>query len=462
MEWPVRYKELLIIGNFNSNVGVVCHWTLKGLIARGLDRNTYAAVGQLYSRDLGISSLIRNVLSHPYLDTLVLCGNEGLMEETKSSKALLDLIHNGVDENHFIVGSGQARIEREIPKDKIDLFRSRVKTVNLIGENDPSKIRVAVEENFRENSPKHETMTFSDPERTENLELPSEGSVFVVRRGRVAECWLDILRSIMAFGKIKGSQYGERQKELVDLVTVVEEEEVANPYLPPYLPVTRKQIEDYIPIITTAKIVEGAHYTYGQRLRDHDGVDQIQEIISMIAKTPHSRRGVASTWNVELDHNSDNPPCLDLFQVSVQNGKLFMTVYIRSNDMFLAWPENAFGILALQDLIVKEVNDKNQELNLRKGPIITISSSAHIYERNWEEAKKIVKGDSRLQCAWDPRGNFVIDVSDGLIKVYNTADPANLKWSGKASREIISLPMYPELQESQIEFVVEKIVEFYR
>ena len=105
--------------------------------------------------------------------------------------------------------------------------------------------------------------------------------------------------------------------------------------------------------------------------------------------------------------------------------------------MFLAWPENAFGILALQDLIVKEVNDKNQELNLRKGPIITISSSAHIYERNWEEAKKIVKGDSRLQCAWDPRGNFVIDVSDGLIKVYNTADPANLKWSGKASREII-------------------------
>ena len=30
----------------------------------------------------------------------------------------------------------------------------------------------------------------------------------------------------MAFGMIKGSQYGERQKELVDLVTVVEAEDL--------------------------------------------------------------------------------------------------------------------------------------------------------------------------------------------------------------------------------------------
>ena len=110
MDWPVRYKELLTIGNLNSNL----HDFFRKYFS---NKNTYAALGQLYSRDLGVSSIIRNVLAHPHIDTLVLCGNEGAIEETKSSKALLDLINNGVDGNHFIspfvLGSKQAKIEKQ-------------------------------------------------------------------------------------------------------------------------------------------------------------------------------------------------------------------------------------------------------------------------------------------------------------------------------------------------------------
>src|SRR3989338_8998082 len=143
MNWPVRYKEMLALGNLKSNVGVVCHWTLKDLIARGLNKNTYAAVGQLYSRDLGVSSIIRNVLAHPYIDTLILCGNEGAIEETKSSKAFLNLMAGGGDNNHCIVGSQNKKKKKKIPADKIDLFRQRVKIINLIGCNDAEKIQKA-------------------------------------------------------------------------------------------------------------------------------------------------------------------------------------------------------------------------------------------------------------------------------------------------------------------------------
>lgn len=437
MDWPVRYKELLALGNQNSNVGVVCHWTLKDFITRGLDKNTYAVAGQLYSRDLGVSSIIRNVLAHPHIDTLVLCGNEGIIEETKSSKTLLNLINNGVDQNHFIVGSTQAKIEKEIPIDKINLFRSRVKVIDLIGENDSQEIQKSIRENFKNNHQEYKTFIFPEPQKTENLELPSEGAVFLVRRSKVAECWIDILKNIMTFGKVKGSQYGEKQKELIDLITIVENEDTENFYLPAYFPLTEKQIREYILTITTAKSIEGTKYTYGQRLRKHGGIDQIQDIIDLIARTPYSRRALASTWNVKWDHKSDNPPCLDLVQILVQNSKVFLTVYIRSNDMFLGWPENAFGVLALQDLIVKEANQKNSELNLEKGSVVTISASAHIYERNWEEAKRILKENPKLQCAWDPRGNFVISISDGFIDVYNTSDTVNLRWRGKSSQEIL-------------------------
>jgi len=269
------------------------------------------------------------------------------------------------------------------------------------------------------------------------MELPSENAVFVVRRNKVAECWIDILKNIMVFGKIKRSQYGERQKELVDLITIIEDEDSSSRYLPGYLPLTDEQIKDYIPTIATAKKIEGSKYTYGQRLREYGGIDQVQDIINLIAKTPYSRRAVASTWNVEFDRASENPPCLDLFQALVQGNKLSLTVYIRSNDMFLGWPENAFGILTLQDLIIQEVNRNNPELNLRKGSVITISASAHIYERDWEEAKKILKENPKLQCAWDPRGNFVIGIANGFIDVYNTSDPVNLRWQGKSAHELL-------------------------
>jgi thymidylate synthase len=445
MDWPVRYKELLTLGNSHSNVGVVCHWTRKDLIVPGLDKNTYAALGQLYSCDLGISSIIRNVMAHPYIDTLVLCGNEGAIEETKSSKALLNLFVNGVNGNN--------KIEKEIPIDKINLFRSRVRFVNLIGENNPLTIQKAIDENFKDNPREYETFIFPDPQKTENLELPSEEAVFVVRRNTVAECWIDVLKNIMAFGKVKDTQYGEKQKEAVDLIAIVENEDPNNFYLPAYLSLTKKQIGDYIPTLTTANKIGEVKYTYGQRLRDHSKIDQIYDIIDLIAKTPYSRRAVASTWNVELDRASDNPPCLNLIQVLVQNSKVFLTVYIRSNDMFLGWPEDLFGVLALQDLIVNEVNRKNPSLNLGRGPVITISASAHIYERNWEEAKKIIKDNPRLQCAWDRRGNFVIGISSGFIEVYNASDPANLKWRGKTAQEILDQMIFYVSQTSHAAYL---------
>lgn len=435
--WPLRYNDLLLLENFNSNIGVVCHWTLKSIIADGLKNKNYAVLGQLYSRDVGISSIIRNVMAHPYLDTLILCGNEGAIEETKSSKAFLNLIAGGVDQDHYIINSQNARIEKEIPADKIDLFRQRIKIINLIGYNDAEKIQKAIDENFKNNPNKYETFIFPEPEKTENLELPSESAVFVARRQKVAECWIDILREIMLFGKIKGSQYGERQKEIIDMIAVVEDEDLDNPYLPDYFLLNEKQIKEYIPTLTTAKTMTGAKYTYGQRLRDHEGIDQIQNIINVLSKAPHSRRAVTSTWNVKSDSESENPPCIDLVQALVSQNKLSLTVYIRSNDMFLGWPENAFGILALQKLIIEETNKKNPSIKLEKGPIITISASAHIYERNWEEAKKLLKDNIELKCAWDPRGYFIIAVADEKIKVYNSNDPTNLKWEGKTAREIM-------------------------
>ncbi len=437
MEWPVKYKEMLLCGDPQSNVGVVCHWTLKETINEKLREKKYLVLGNLYSGDIGISCIIRNVLAHPRLDTLILCGNEGSIDETKSGRVFLNLMKNGVDEKHRIVGSENFTVEKEIPADAINAFRKRVSIVNILGENDASVIEKEINKNLSGKKKDYDTFVFPDPEKTENEELPSEGAVFTVRRDTVARCWIDILEKIMAFGKIKGSQYGERQKELVDIVSVIEAEDLERPHLPKYFPLTECRIKDYIPTMTTNRPIKGVKYTYGQRMRGHNRIDQIGNVINQISSVPFSRRTVISLWDVNVDSASDNPPCLDLAQVLVQGNKLYLTAYIRSNDMFSAWPENAFGLLALRNMIVEKANKKNPVLNLTNGSLVIISSSAHIYERNWEEAKKILKSAPNLRCAWDKRGHFIISVENGLINVYNSNSPENLRWSGKTAREIM-------------------------
>jgi thymidylate synthase len=59
--------------------------------------------------------------------------------------------------------------------------------------------------------------------------------------------------------------------------------------------------------------------------------------------------------------------------------------------MFAAWPANAMGLRALQqifrDAIVCGLALLTQDLNLTAmGPLITISQSAHIYDDTWENA----------------------------------------------------------------------------
>lgn len=437
LSWPVRYKEMLLLGNPKSNIGVVCNWTLKSKIDNNLKNKNYLVMGQLYSSDIGISSIIRNVMAHQHIDTIILCGNEGMIEETRGGRAFLNIIKNGVDENHKIIGSNYAKIEKEIPVESINEFRKRVNIIDLLGVNDVSKIEEAINGNLKKKTETFEVKLFPEPEKTKDVELPSEGAVFVVRRNKVAHCWLDILKNITNFGNIKGTQYGDRQKEVINLVAVVEDEDVDDPFLPDYVKLTKKQIKDYSPTITTAMSVEGSKYTYGQRLRDHDGVDQIQNIINEISEAPFSRRAVASTINVKIDSGSGNPPCLDIVQVLVQENKLYLTSYIRSNDMYMAWPENAFGLLSLQKLIIEEVNKTIKGEQLVRGSITTISCSAHVYEREWEDVKKMLSSNERLECAWDPRGYFIISIENGLIKVYNSNDPVNLKWEGKTASEIM-------------------------
>lgn len=413
MDWPILYKQVLQVKDPKNPVGVAIMWTERQVVADLLKNENYCAIGNLYS-SAGISAMIRNVYANPHIRKIVLWG----ADLSRSGQALMALMQNGVDENFFIKGDEKGgQIEKEIGQEAIELFRKSVEVINLRGKS-PDELRKTVAGLSKEAPvPFTEPKTFPTS-RPKPFTYPSEQIGFRIHGQTTAQTWLKILKNIMRYGRNKTTRYTQENelKELLNVMAVVYNEDPEKPYLPHFFPFSEKDLTTYYPQVLSAKQIPGIAYTYGQRLRDHDGVDQIQNIIDLIRTRPFSKKMVAFTAKIKEDWNVANKgdtPCLTQILVSLQDGKLFMTTHFRSQDMVHGWPRNVFSLRKLQKLIA-------DESGYPMGTFVMITHSAHIYSDDYELVEKILKENYEKELGYtarqmfedDPRGNIVITVEE--------------------------------------------------
>jgi len=420
--WPKYYASQLILNREpKAAIAVITGWTKKEDVMNKLSpksREKVSVMGQLYSKE-GINFIIRNLFLNPNINYLVITGNDlsGSLKEFRE----------------FLAGEKKEFIHSEIPEEKIKEFINYFSKNNIAVE--VSKADEAIKNLDISKLPKQwtaEPIDFPDHSGTKAAVFPSEKAGFRIEGNKVADVWLRVLDRILKFGREKMSQYEEKQKELVDVITIVNGDDPDNPYLPSYLYFTKEDLINYYPQLMTDNVFDGIEYTYGHRLRNHCGINQIQAIIEELRSENYSRRACAFTWNVQKDSKNTKAPCLDLVQALVQDNVLYVTAYFRSNDMFRAWPQNAFGLLKIQ----KEIA---QELNFSIGKLVIVSCSAHIYERDLLEAQKMIeKNKPRLECEIDPRGNFVIELTDEEIVVKHVDEEGVFlqEFRGKTAKEL--------------------------
>lgn len=437
-DWPILYKQVLHVKDPANPVGVSIMWTERSVVADMLKSENYCAIGNLYS-SAGISAMIRNIYANPHVRKIVLWG----ADLSRSGQALVQLMHNGVDDDYFIVGDEKGgQIEKEIGRDAIDLFRKSVEVINLRGKS-PDELKKTVALLGKE-PPK----PFTEPKvfpttRPKPFTYPSEQIGFRIHGQTAAQSWLKILQNIMRYGRNKTTRYTQENelKELLNVMAVVYSEDPEKPYLPHYFPFTEKDLKTYYPQVLSAKQISGIAYTYGQRLRDHDGVDQIQEIITLIKTRPFSKKMVAFTAKIREDWtvaNKGDTPCLTQILVSIQDGKLFMTTHFRSQDMVHGWPRNVFSLRKLQKLI-------SDETGYPMGTFVMITHSAHIYSDDYELVEKILAENydkelgytSRQMFEDDPRGNIVIDIEEVTRKPVGRPTKYADKTNGNKDYEIV-------------------------
>ncbi|MGM5484450.1 MAG: thymidylate synthase [Nanobdellota archaeon] len=399
MEWPIEFSDQLIVNDKASNVAVITLWSKKEAFKDSID--DYAVLGQLYSVDEGINSLLRNLLANKNIRYLVIAGKD----LSGSGDILLKFFNEGVDEEKRI---GNIRLDNEIPVSTIDELRNNIEVFdyrNCSAEDINSLIS-----SLPEKGSYGDTEIFPKKKVEPPKTFPSENAGFLVRGDYINDVWLKILEHVMDFGTVKASDYSEDQKELISLKAVIEKEDPENPLMAHSFEFTEEDLENYYPQVLTAKSIDGIEYTYGQRLRSNKGIDQISELTEKLRKSTYTRRAVAFTWDVEKDHDNEQCPCLNMINVLVQDEKLYLTAYFRSNDMYSAWPRNAFALRKLQGKIASD-------LGINLGSLIMISNSAHIYKSSWKKVKAIRESFSPKKAGFDKRGNIIIRTEEGKIKL---------------------------------------------
>jgi thymidylate synthase len=443
--WPQEFHEKLHIGNLQSNVGIATLWTFQEVVYKYLDPKSYAVVGNYYDRQNALEPLIRNCLANPNIRYIIIVGND----KAKSKEVLMNFFEKGVA-NNMVIGT-ETKIAKEIPLEELEKLRRNVKLIdasqnikNLDDSLEYAKVIEEVMKTLEAKEPYGEPRLYPKP-ALETDSFPAESAGFIVRGRKIGETWLKVLRTIYDYGKITKMKTGDSTsvRECIDLITIIEDEDPDRPQMEPYFRFDEKYLKDYYNEICSPHIPQGMIYTYGSRFRaweskDGQKIDQIADMIEYLKKDTYRKSALAQTWIVEDEltrrylNKDKNSPCVILVQPNIQDGVLHLTVYVRSNDMFRAWPLNVFGFRKLQKIIA-------EGLSVDMGSLITISCSAHIYQDNWNEAKELLeKFGKQTNCFFDLRGHYLIRIEKGKIKVEHFS-PNNLLlkvYEGTNAREI--------------------------
>lgn len=176
----------------------------------------------------------------------------------------------------------------------------------------------------------------------------------------------------------QGSYIGQIRKQLTNIMIKIVEpgkRPLAPILSPPYLPPTSdEKIETYfLNYIMSSEIHGNEDYTYGSYI-----TPQLPRVIELLkASNGNTNQACISIGDREAICLND-PPCLRTISFKVVKGKLNMSVFFRSWDLFAALPENLGGLQLLKEYVLSELEDS---LDVVDGTLFAYSDGLHLYEQ---------------------------------------------------------------------------------
>lgn len=109
-------------------------------------------------------------------------------------------------------------------------------------------------------------------------------------------------------------------------------------------------------------------------------INQVEDAVNLIRKSPNSRRILVSAWNPQDIPSMRLPPCHVLYQFNVDtvNNKLHLCFYMRSLDTFLGCPFNVASYALLLAMVAHITG-------YTPGVVTHFASDAHFYVNHLDQ-----------------------------------------------------------------------------
>jgi thymidylate synthase len=205
----------------------------------------------------------------------------------------------------------------------------------------------------------------------------------VVVAGRIDDAWREVMLLCIRNGwdfVVKGGSYvGQIRKQLENVQIIIGDPGMRPlaPILPPGIPAgtSDEKIDKYFAeYLMSTEVKENEEYTYGTYI-----APQIPRIIDILNKAKGNTNQACISIGDIGSVNLPDPPCLRLVSFKVVRGKLIMTVFFRSWDLYAGLPENLGGMQLLKEFVLAHL-----DFECSDGQLIAYSDGLHLYEQYFD------------------------------------------------------------------------------
>jgi thymidylate synthase len=384
--WQSDHLQKLEISNLEAGDVAVCGAFAKHApILAELDEDRIGFVAPLGSRS-DLEWLLRGLHLYPNIRHLVICGGDLRV----TGEALLALWRNGVDDSGRLSDS-RGSLSAGLEATSVDALRSYVKVWDW-REKPLSEVATGILDLPalpRERGPK----SLPDPVIPERKVFLSRKTSFPIFSSDVGDSWLQLLNLAMRIGTEKRSAEGERLAEALNAVVTIglpalaeeTEENEERAEFPAFLDFNRDDFDRYYRRFEAPPSSDdaGPRHVYEERLHDWDGIDQLEALCDRLKKSPDTRSGTVIFLGPNDLSNPKVAPDLISATFNAVDQRIFASFVLRSADLYTDWPLQAMALVRLQ----REVAGR---LGLEVGPATFVIHSAHLYDRDWDRALRVL------------------------------------------------------------------------
>ena len=151
---------------------------------------------------------------------------------------------------------------------------------------------------------------------------------------------------------------------------------------------------------------------YGPRLfRMRGELNQLSNVAALLKRRPGTRRAVIQLFNAEdVASDEQDIPCTTTLQFLLRDGRLHLSVAMRSNDAYWGFPHDLFCFTMLQEMM-------GRYLDVDLGDFIQYVGSMHTYENMCDRVERYLSEGHQQVTMMPPMPSGPCDAVGRLLAV---------------------------------------------